>query len=467
MPFVQSRTPVPGGKADFRLIGLAAMPGNLSSPFTISKDRKTLYGGGSTNTQLMQSVDDGVTWTLVHTFPEKIISLMETDDGEAVATTQNGTSSPGYVYKSSGWTASHAAATWTLVLTSQAGYFPQNWSGHFCTFGDDALVPGTSRYGVLCEYGPQTTVPGPQAGGARRVYFTQDYGATWAQVFDLLTFSLLNGANVNFPLHTHASAYDPWWDRIWVTFGDTAQNNKLDLLYSDDHGVTWSQVDPPPEWVGQSAFQCVSIAILEGCLILGSDNGPGIVRLERTGYRKVGNITIAAQQWGHSNTGQIHQPWHRNRAAVGQPLLMADQSQATLREPSISATWDGETFHDLFNYPEGAGGSGGFSALVGPTYNGVIVGRTSASGLLLRGEIVPPTPGAMDYVGYFTGDGATTVFNIPHGLGKVPTFFNAWPRSAAAASGSFTTTADATNLIITFVAAPANAALVRIGAVAQ
>lgn len=59
--------------------------------------------------------------------------------------------------------------------------------------------------------------------------------------------------------------------------------------------------------------------------------------------------------------------------------------------------------------------------------------------------------------GTFTGsgDGSTTVFNIAHGLAGTPVKWSVTPNTAGAA-GAFYVTADATNLVVTYSAAPAS-----------
>lgn len=59
------------------------------------------------------------------------------------------------------------------------------------------------------------------------------------------------------------------------------------------------------------------------------------------------------------------------------------------------------------------------------------------------------------------GDGTTTVFNVPHGLvgldgtAKAPTAWNFEPGNAVS-SAARTVTANATNIVITYTAAPAS-----------
>lgn len=92
MTYTRPRTPVPGGVSGFRVISYAT---STVEPCGISLDRKTLYGGNSSGA-LLQSVDDGITWTTVKAsgFGGKIGVLFETDDGEAICCSTNGASTP-------------------------------------------------------------------------------------------------------------------------------------------------------------------------------------------------------------------------------------------------------------------------------------------------------------------------------------------------------------------------------------
>ena len=230
-----------------------------AQPIGISRDRATVYGTAGTGV-LYQTVNDGSSWSSVHTFSENVVGLLETDDGEALCITQGGASVPGKVYKSSGWSTSHSAATWTLVLTSASGAFFRNYwdGGHFSSFGRDA-INNSGKYGVIAEYGSQLN-SGTDPTKPTHVYFTSNYGATWTQVLDLQA----RYPN-KYPLHAHAAAYDPYWDRIWLTFGDTTFEGPTaaSIIYSDDHGSTWTALTFPTEWQNVSeTWQSTSIAIL-------------------------------------------------------------------------------------------------------------------------------------------------------------------------------------------------------------
>lgn len=63
-------------------------------------------------------------------------------------------------------------------------------------------------------------------------------------------------------------------------------------------------------------------------------------------------------------------------------------------------------------------------------------------------------------VASFTGNGSQTAFTIAHGSGGVPSTFHALPITEAA-TASRTTTRDATNITVTYAAAPANGASLK------
>lgn len=446
-----------------------------ATPFVIglSQDRATAYG--AYGTILYQSVNDGTAWTSVHTFAENVIGMIETDDGEALCATQASGSTQGFIYKSSGWTASHTAATWTKVLSAQsAAYFRNMWGFGAHSFGADSLVAGTSKYGLVGEYGSQT----PIAGAATAAYFTQDYGATWTKVYDITT--LYPGLS---PDHILCCAYDPWWDRLVVCHETIPAGGNQQLTYvdySDDHGATWTTV-PLPSWVvpGQYVAQNTTISILEDAYILGSDHaGPGIVRIPRIGYRKLGNPYDAATTVAHTGSQMISSGSYRHRGLVNAPILFSLQSQEARVAPVLIVSFDGRDFVEVWRddlLKLSAAGEGGqtaanlnnMSTWFGPTQAGNYLGALGLNeagfpgrGGLLVGELIAAQPG--DYSKYLTvtGDGTTTVFTFAHGLGRAPIRYFVVPQTYTAVNTTApTVTVDATNITLTFGAAPANAAV--------
>ncbi len=455
--------------ADVRTPGLAVefYGSSTAMPIGLSRDRKTVYGApGGSNTQLYQSVDDGTTWTSVRSFANRVVQgIFETDDGEALVITNGTAGSPGYIYRSSGWAASHTAATWTETLATVGGNLRPYWNGgHPWSFGDDTIRAGSSAWGVVSEYGVQTDTNGDQTSKGRRVYWTSDYGATWTQVLDIYTrYPGVYG------LHCHAVAYDPYWDRIWLTYGDTVAAEgtaNTQLLYSDDHGATWAPVPLPEDWVSatQPALtQSTPIAITADTILLGSDNFPGYITIPRAGYRVIGHLQVLSVTAAGTSSGLISNSLWRNRRQSGAPIIaVAQSSLASVSVPMMVSLDDGQTLQHLWDAPELRGSNYGGRTVMGPTWRGKILSwvKTSTGDMLLRGELVVPEVGLMDGSFTATGDGLTTVFTIPHGLSAAPSRYLVFPEKPAS---TFTVTTNATNIVVTFSAAPANGSAVQLG----
>lgn len=434
-------------------------------PVGISLDRTTIYARGTGTASvpftraLYQSTDDGATWTLALSSAtvlaagsQVIESVIETDDGEMLVNIKDAASTPGRLWKSTGWSTSHTGATWRQVLASTGGYFDGRWSVHANTFGDDKIRPGSSAVGVVCEYGPQTSVTFASGNAdttdltkARRVFLTTDYGSTWTQILDLAAF---------FPnavgLHPHAAAYDPYWDRIWLTWGDTQTNTvgagNTELLYSDDRGQTWNTV---PAANGIDAAQSTTIVITRDAIILGSDNRPGIVRISRAGYRQIGEITYPNTIATGTSAYLIATTGHQNRRQPSAPILLSFTGASGRYYPALYYSTDGGTFTEAWADPASAGGA---VIAYGPTISGAIVGYSV--GRLLRGQIEEPGANLLPARIRLTGDGTATTAIAPHGLSAAPTVLYGWDQRATGAA--FTLSADATNITATFTTAPAS-----------
>lgn len=437
-------------------------------PVGISADRTLIYGAKvGALTTLGQTADGGATWTDVRTITgggANITAVMETDDGELLLTTQGGSSTPGYLFKSSGWATSHTTATFTLVLTSIGGWFDGRWVLHSTSFGNDTLVAGTGKYGTISEYGGQTTVTYASGNSnttdltkARRVWFTSDYGATWTLIFDVAAyFPTATG------LHIHSVAYDPFRDRIWITWGDTQTNTvgagNMELIYSDDRGATWT---PAPAITSGDGAQSTAVTVLPDCIVLGGDNRPGLLRIPVTGYRQIGQPQYPVIVATGTGPQMIANNVHRNRKQLGAPMLMSFQGVSSALYPLVYISPDGGlTFTELYRDPSQPGGVA--ERVYGPDLAGRIVFCTGPGGSqkLIQATLEDPGPGLLSRRLDLTGDGTTTVFNIAHRLGYAPK--QIYPFDQRGNAGTYTVTADATNLIVTFTAAPANAVLVSI-----
>lgn len=441
-------------------------------PLGISRDTKSVFGATSAgqtaaSTVLYESTDDCSTWAAVHTFPEAVQGFLETDDGEALVATQGNiasTGTPGNLYKSTGWATSHSAATWTKVLTTTGGYIRGYWSATTAwSFGDDTIAAGTSRIGLAAEYGGQTTGSGDQTAKARRVYLTQDYGATWTPILDLYT---RYGSGTVTNMHVHWAGYDPYWKRIWVLIGDNPLAEgyaNYPIIYSDDLGATWTAVPAvaPNIDPANGYFQSTTAAFLPDSILFGHDVAPGLMRINRAAYRTIGTIQQTAYPAGHSTNSFIAAGMHQNRRQQGAPVLAGLLSQNTYCPGAIYGSVDGGATMLKLWQDDLSTNTVLVSNVYGPTFNGKIVAAIQNGGSYYQfvGELITPDPNQKPGQGVVTGDGTTTVFNFAHGLGYTPARFTAWQEAAC---GAYTVTATATNIVLTFTAAPANGANIPI-----
>jgi len=449
--YVRQHQPIQGGEGSF---ALSSWTTSTTRPVGISNDR-TIFYGGLTNT-LKQSVDGGVTWTTVNaSFPAgQINGLIETDDGEAILF-HSPSGLPGKVYRSTGWTTSHTAATWTLVLTTTGGAV-NNYGLNNAVFGDDSVVAGTSKYGVIGCYGTQTPSTGDATTSGRYVYFTSDYGANWSLVFDLYTWS---GNTAG--MHVHSAAYDPWWDRLWVAWGDVQMNGKLDVVYSDDHGATWTQLDAlPSTYSALGAMQSTTVLPRPDCILFGSDPNQGLWMIPRRGYRVFGKLTIIYMNSGGTANTSISTHLTTLRGGLGSPIFHAWTSERTDMLAGFSVSHDGTTFQRVFDYPQPS--LKAVNVVYGPLLNGTILagGQLSTTYYLLIGSVIEPEEGTLTLRLDGIGDGTTTVFTVPHYQGRIPVSYDVFPQSAAALAAA-TVSIDATNITVTFTVAPAAAAVVQ------
>lgn len=456
---VRTTTPLPGGEGTFKINTWTSA--STVRPVGISKNRTTLYGAGSTNNAtIVQSTDEGATWTTVKAMYNTVTHVLELDDGEALAFINN--AATGRVYRSSGWSTSHTTATWNLVLDSTGGFF-NSYGLNAASFGDEGLVTSSGKYGVIASYGVQTSGTGDQTTKGRYVYFTEDYGATWAQVFDIYTWTG-NAAG----MHVHGAAYDPYWDRLWVTWGDTQQNSKTDVVYSDDHGATWTQLPAAAVWAASgssatNALQCTTVLPRPECIIFGSDPAQGMWMLRRTGYREVGTPTIVFMNATGSSSTTISMHTSSLRGFKGAPITHCWSSEKALMQPGLAASWDeGFTWHNLWMYPFSTPSSG-VACAYGPTVKGTVAlgcYDSTSSYYLVTGELIKPEEGIAVLRLNTTGNGTTTDFVVPHYQGRTPAAVTVHAQSSAAL-GTNTVSSDATNVTISFASAPANGAVVQ------
>jgi len=284
-------------------------------PIGMSRDRATIFGAVRNGGALgLYAINDltGAT-TLIHSFPYRPWALVETYDGEALCACAD-LASAVTVYRSSGWSANRATATWTSVLTMTGAPLPE--------YSANRWSMGTNGVMVISEQGAQTvatTATGDNAADnataltnnaakARRAYVTANNGATWTLLYDQLTQSpLLEPRQIN-GTHLHGVQYDEAWDRVWISYGDNTGQGPalygaggLQLIYSDDWRnvltggtVTWNTIPLPtdyPSTTVSSAIQLVGMLITSKAIILQPDGIPfAPMIIPRAGYRQIGVI---------------------------------------------------------------------------------------------------------------------------------------------------------------------------------
>lgn len=212
--------------------GATATGVNTPAPFrpTVEGDNVVRYPGtmGWSRTRIWSyqaaalaiTTDDTDTWAVIRTFTNPVRSLRCMDNGELIVSTRSTDGlSPHELWLSTGMAADPATATWAKVMDgATAGIGPANgwsWSVH-------GPIVAVADYGLKGG-----------ADNARHAYLSADYGHTWRTIFDLGTKT----GN-----HLHGIARDPYWDRLWLSYGD------------DTSGILYS--DAPGQHVAGSAMQC-------------------------------------------------------------------------------------------------------------------------------------------------------------------------------------------------------------------
>ena len=222
-------------------------------------DNRAIGRVGATS-EIIASTDDGLTHTTLATVGiSSIIGILPCADGEWLFVTGE-TGSTGGIWRSSGWAANPATATFTKVCTpSDHAYFIR-WG-----------VDGDGTKFIATEY---ATTAAPGWAASRQVQISLNGGVTWATKYDTLD---VHGEVNNADTHLHAGCYDPWEDRFWFSEG---HRDSAGIYYSDDDGDTWTRmtggmadtIDPTPT---------VMVATDDG-IVCGTDSRPsGVLGIKR------------------------------------------------------------------------------------------------------------------------------------------------------------------------------------------
>jgi hypothetical protein len=304
-------------------------------PTWLSADGNTIYTGWNSKT-LKKSTDDMQTLIDIHTFDVYISGCRDLDNGELLVATGNA-GGPGAL-----WVSSKQQTEWTKVLvTSSANAFIFNqWS-----------LSAHKNVVVASEYGGKTPPD-----NARKVYLSRDFGRTWTEILDLGQVPRA---------HTHGCAFDPFYDRIWVTTGDSPHEA---ILYSDDWGKTWVTVS--------REYKVTSIVVLPQCVLFGTDSSPnGVLRYTREG-KCIPPVLEVAYRIDESPSltycSQLAFQGRQPGAPVYFPYLVS--AKTGKNSGLIIATLDGFSFFEVYRASDGYEAQNGFFNLLGPTSSGKLIG---------------------------------------------------------------------------------------------
>lgn len=392
-------------------------------PVSMSRDRTTIFGfvrNAAANGLYTINDTTGAT-TLLYTFSNKASAIVETYDGEALVVIS------GAVWRSTGWSANKATATWASVLTIPGGTPFPDYSANRWSMGTNGVM-------VIAEQGAQTigtTATGDNAADnatavtnnaarAHRCYVTADNGKTWFTLIDLLTDSPLVEARLSSGVHPHGWQYDEEWDCMWGGFGDnTGQGpnlfgtSKLQLIYSFDWRnvltggkATWNTIPLLPDYqstVAAYALQVVGMLITSKNVILGPDGIPyGFMIIPRLGYRQMGAVRFGPMLPFTTGGGMIGKDitW----AGSGYPVFASyaisnGTNETTGLLPHLFCSADeGSNWFEIWKDSNRARLPSEKVAAFGPTVNNKVVASTqntnggaSANGYTITWDLVKNT----------------------------------------------------------------------------
>lgn len=341
----------------------------------LSKDRAVGWNvNGST---LRESFDAGRTWSSVYTFTgENIESTLELDNGELLVSTA-AAESYRKLYLSSGYRKG-GSVTFANVLTSHA---PSCKFSPWGMFESGPMV-------LVNEYGPKAgyTWGGgsdviAEGNNARYCWLSLDYGKTWKVIFDLNAY--LPG---RLGIHLHGVAYDKWWDRVWITYGDGTHRSDgqggSGTLYSDDLGLTWRvafRLEPTDPIPASGTHQNVFIYPMDNFILFGTDCWPnGVQRIDRAHGKHAGTYPIDVAFDIDTETDRLAYLCHSVRRADSSPnsILLFAFGCETLSKPSVLVgTRDGLSFKKLWVDSEAQPVGYGLRSAIGPTRTGELIAR--------------------------------------------------------------------------------------------
>ncbi len=351
----------------------------------VSMSRDRTRGWGYASNTLDETTDDGLTWTNLYTFAGMSVEVVrELGDGELLVVTTDGATYR-TVWKTQGYGTGDITMVECFKGHAPAVKFASAWS----VFIQDNIV-------LVSDYGPKagfTWGSGSEViaegDNARYSRMSLDNGKTWQTVFDLNAWLTANDYATT-GCHLHGVAYDKWWDRLWITFGDNAYGIG-GTVFSDDLGATWhwanegkADKDNPALAPEGSACQVVGILPMKDCILFGTDTSPnGILKISRNQGKKTSKYKMEIG-FKINEDAPSHLCQGIWQFSDDHPAFFAFSSEFKSSPSCIIATWDGINFkkvwQDSINNPSGMG----LRSVVGPTIRGNLIAAhndTRVSGL--------------------------------------------------------------------------------------
>lgn len=328
-----------------------------------TKDRTVGFNGNHSTGRLMETRNEGATWTELHQFPNNFIWVRVLDNGELLACTKVDPD-PRDIWLSSGYGTD--TVTWSKVLTGSAPYV---------TFGTAWGFSSYKNIVLIAEYGPKLPLWNGKAvtENARYVYMSLDHGKTWATVFDLNNYLLNQMGRTDVQgQHLHGVAWDQYWDRIWVTFGDDTNGT----VYSDNLGATWHTANDGV--TAQAPNQNVGILPMPKCILFGTDVAPnGVQRINRSEGKRFGTYPIEQAYTidGDDGTTRTHlcQAIRKvERAGDDGPALFGFGSETNPAPSFIVGTYDGYEFTKIWQDTIDQAAGMGIRTIAGPSLRGAL-----------------------------------------------------------------------------------------------
>ncbi|QBH21073.1 hypothetical protein EYC51_17120 [Alcaligenes faecalis] len=375
-------------------------------PSYYTLDRTIGFNVGSSN--LNQTFDDGETWELLHQFAgSQTDSVRQLENGELFVTTSNSAGASAWV--SSGF-ASGGSVTFTKTLDAHSKFI--KWPGAWSIFDDGNLVAMIDYGGKAgMEYAGEIV---PDGQNARFAYLSLDFGKTWKTIFDLNKWVVDNGYGTpdddgvlqGRGVHCHGIAYDKWWNRLWITFGDNTTVASINSIggtcYSDNFGGQWKAAnwgkDSRPSSPTNSYHQLVGIWPMPECILFGTDSAPnGVHRIERSqGKYPTGEYTINIGYAYSDEPMLTHlcQSITQSKHLLNQPAVFGFGAEGYARKSFIVATYDGFDFRLLWESEQPNAAGRGLRTVCGPTRMGNMVVKEIdiVSGASVITQLMGPFP---------------------------------------------------------------------------